>query len=87
MKTITIHTDYIQLDQALKKEGIISTGGEIAPYLEMHRVTLNGAPVHEKRKKLREETCSLWTATPTASSASHECRLFPSDPDPQSGGR
>lgn len=54
MKTITIHTDYIQLDQALKKEGIISTGGEIAPYLEMHRVTLNGAPVHEKRKKLSE---------------------------------
>ena len=54
MKTITIHTDYIQLDQALKKEGIISTGGEIAPYLEMHRVILNGVPVHEKRKKLRE---------------------------------
>lgn len=54
MKTIEIHTDYIQLDQALKKEGIISTGGEIAPYLESHRVSLNGAPVHEKRKKLRE---------------------------------
>lgn len=54
MKTISIHTDTIQLDQALKKEGIISTGGEIAPYLAMHRVTLNGAPVHEKRKKLRE---------------------------------
>lgn len=54
MKTISIHTDYIQLDQALKKEGIISTGGEIAPFLETHAVTLNGAPVHEKRKKLRE---------------------------------
>lgn len=54
MKKIEIHTDYIQLDQALKKEGIISTGGEIAPYLESHRVALNGAPVHEKRKKLRE---------------------------------
>lgn len=54
MKTITIHTDYIQLDQALKKEGIISTGGEMAPFLDMHRIFLNGAPVHEKRKKLRE---------------------------------
>lgn len=53
MRTIIIHTDYIQLDQALKKEGIIGTGGEIAPYLETHRVSLNGAPVHEKRKKLR----------------------------------
>lgn len=54
MKTISIHTDYIQLDQALKKEGIISTGGEMAPFLETHAITLNGAPVHEKRKKLRE---------------------------------
>lgn len=54
MKTISIHTDYIQLDQALKKEGIISTGGEMAPFLETHKITLNGAPVHEKRKKLRD---------------------------------
>lgn len=52
MKSIGIHTDYIQLDQALKKEGIIGTGGEIAPFLEMHKVSLNGVKVHEKRKKL-----------------------------------
>ncbi len=52
MNTITIHTDTIQLDQALKKEGIISTGGEMAPFLEMHRIQLNGSPIHEKRKKL-----------------------------------
>lgn len=54
MKSIEIHTDTIQLDQALKKEGIISTGGEMAPFLELHRVLLNGNKVHEKRKKLRE---------------------------------
>lgn len=54
MKTIGIHTETIQLDQALKKEGIISTGGEIAPFLETHRVLLNGEKVREKRKKLRE---------------------------------
>jgi len=54
MKTIGIHTETIQLDQALKKEGIISTGGEIAPFLEAHRVTLNGEKVREKRKKLQE---------------------------------
>ena len=53
MNTITIHTDTIQLDQALKKEGIISTGGEMAPFLEMHRILLNGSPIHEKRKKIR----------------------------------
>lgn len=52
MKTISIHTEYIQLDQALKKEGIISTGGEMAPFLEMHKVLLDGKRVHEKRKKL-----------------------------------
>lgn len=54
MKTIGIHTETIQLDQALKKEGIISTGGEIAPFLETHRVLLNGEKVREKRKKIRE---------------------------------
>lgn len=53
MKRICIHTDTIQLDQALKKEGIIATGGEMGPFLERFPVTLNGAPVHEKRKKLR----------------------------------
>lgn len=52
MKTIAIHTEQIALDQALKKEGIISTGGEMAPFLEIHRVLLNGKPVFEKRKKL-----------------------------------
>lgn len=52
MKEIGIHTDYIQLDQALKKEGIIGTGGEIAPFLEAHMVLLNGKTIHEKRKKL-----------------------------------
>lgn len=53
MKSLYIHTDTIQLDQALKKEGIIATGGEMGPFLERFPVTLNGAPVHEKRKKLR----------------------------------
>lgn len=52
MEKISIHTDWIQLDQALKKEGIIGTGGEMAFFLENHAVLLNGKKVTEKRKKL-----------------------------------
>ena len=52
METIFIHTDWIQLDQALKKEGIIGTGGEMAFFLEQNKVFLNGKKVTEKRKKL-----------------------------------
>ena len=52
METIFIHTDWIQLDQALKKEGIIGTGGEMAFFLEQNNVFLNGKKVTEKRKKL-----------------------------------
>lgn len=52
METILIHTDWIQLGQALKKEGIIGTGGEMAFFLENNAVLLNGKKVTEKRKKL-----------------------------------
>ncbi len=57
METISIHTDWIQLDQALKKEGIIGTGGEMAFFLESHVVLLNGKQVTEKRKKLFPGDC------------------------------
>lgn len=57
METIFIHTDWIQLDQALKKEGIIGTGGEIAFFLEQNKVFLNGKKVTEKRKKLYPGDC------------------------------
>lgn len=53
MNIIQMKGDYIQLDQALKKEGIIQTGGEITIFLSEHKVYLNGIKVHEKRKKLR----------------------------------
>lgn len=57
METIFIHTDWIQLDQALKKEGIIGTGGEMAFFLEQNKVFLNGKKVTEKRKKLYPGDC------------------------------
>lgn len=50
---IRIHGDYIQLDQALKRESIISSGGEMKSFLAAHDVKINGMHVTEKRKKLR----------------------------------
>lgn len=53
MKQWTIRGEYIQLDQLLKKYDVISSGGQIGSYLAENEVTLNGTPVHEKRKKIR----------------------------------
>lgn len=50
---VAIHTDYIQLDQALKLAGIIMTGGQIKPLLEEGAISLNGHVCTEKRRKLR----------------------------------
>ncbi len=50
---VGIHTEYIQLDQLLKFEGIIETGGQIKPLLEEGLITINDVVCKEKRKKLR----------------------------------
>lgn len=52
MKTILIHTDFIQIDQALKKEGLIQSGGEIAFFIEQKAIQVNHVLCMEKRKKL-----------------------------------
>ena len=53
MKEIEIYGDYIQLDQFLKKENIISTGGETGDFIKNHEIFLNGVIIKEKRKKIR----------------------------------
>ena len=55
MKEVEISGAYIQLDQFLKKENIISSGGETGVFLKNHKVLLNGIIVHEKRKKIHFE--------------------------------
>ena len=50
-ETISIHTDYIQLDQLLKYANILITGGQIKELLAEELITLNGTIVTEKRKK------------------------------------
>ena len=51
-ETISIHTDYIQLDQLLKYANILATGGQIKELLAEELITLNGNIVTEKRKKI-----------------------------------
>lgn len=53
MKEIEIYGDYIQLDQFLKKENIISSGGETGDFIKNHEIFLNGIIIQEKRKKTR----------------------------------
>ena len=53
MKKIEIYGDYIQLDQFLKKENMISSGGEIGNFIEKYEIFVNGVIIKEKRKKIR----------------------------------
>ena len=55
MKTSEITGEYIKLDQGLKKEDLASSGGEAHQLIQMGKVLLNGVPVHELRKKLRDQ--------------------------------
>lgn len=48
---VFIHTEYIQIDQLLKLEGIIETSGQIKALIDDEIVFLNGQLVTEKRKK------------------------------------
>lgn len=52
MQEIAIHTPVIQLDQLLKWEGIIDTGGQIRPMLEEGIISINGEITTERRKKI-----------------------------------
>lgn len=53
MELIEITTEYIQLDQFLKWAGIVETGGQVKDFIENGIIELNGQPITEKRKKLR----------------------------------
>ncbi len=55
MKTSKITGEYIKLDQWLKKEDLASSGGEAHQLVQTGNVFLNGVPVYEFRKKLRDQ--------------------------------
>ena len=53
MKTIKITTEFITLQQLLKMENIISSGGESKYYLAEHEVYVNGELEQRRGRKLR----------------------------------
>ena len=50
---VVIDTEYIAMDKLLKFSGLADTGGQALMMIEEGIVSLNGVPVHEKRKKVR----------------------------------
>lgn len=50
---IVIDTEYISMDKLLKFSGVADTGGQAFMMVEDGIISLNGVPVHEKRKKVR----------------------------------
>ena len=52
MKQVRIHTEYIELQNVLKLENIISTGGEAKIYLQMNDVFVNDILENRRGRKL-----------------------------------
>ncbi len=50
---IAIYTDYIQLDQLLKRANVVRSGGEAHVAVEEGLVSLNGVQESRKRAKIR----------------------------------
>ena len=53
MKEVKISTEYIELQQLLKKEAIISSGGEAKYFLASNDCFVNGEKEVRRGKKLR----------------------------------
>lgn len=51
-ETVSIHTEYIQLDQLLKYANVLATGGQVKVLLDEEKIILNNVVVTEKRKKI-----------------------------------
>jgi len=53
MKTITIHTEFIKLQDLLKFASLVSTGGEAKERIQAGEVTVNGEVCPMRGKKIR----------------------------------
>ena len=53
MKTITIHTEFIKLQDLLKFASLVSTGGEAKERIQAGEVTVNGEVCLMRGKKIR----------------------------------
>lgn len=52
-KKVTVSGEFIQLNQLLKLENVVSSGGEAKALIESGRVLVNGQKADAIRKKLR----------------------------------
>ena len=53
MKTITITTEFIKLQDLLKLAGAVETGGEAKERIQAGEASVYGAPCPQRGKKLR----------------------------------
>ena len=53
METITIHTEFIKLQDLLKFAGAVETGGDAKLIIQEGRVTVNGEVCTMRGKKIR----------------------------------
>lgn len=53
MEKISIHTEYIKLDQFLKLAEIVSSGGEARFYILENPILVNGESENRRGRKLR----------------------------------
>ena len=60
MKTITITTEYIKLQDLLKFANLVATGGEAKERIQAGEVTVNGEVCTMRGKKMRPgDRCSI----------------------------
>ena len=57
MTNITIHTDFIKLDQLLKFAGAAMTGGEAKEMILAGRVTVDGEVCTQRGRKIQPGMC------------------------------
>lgn len=53
METITIHTEYIRLQDLMKLADMVSSGGEAKQLIQDGQVSVNGEPCLQRGRKLR----------------------------------
>ncbi|MBQ8850980.1 MAG: RNA-binding S4 domain-containing protein [Oscillibacter sp.] len=53
MKTVTIHTEYIRLQDVLKLANLVETGGEAKERIQGGEAAVNGELCTQRGKKLR----------------------------------
>ncbi len=53
MKEVKIETEYIKLDQFLKYQGLVSTGGEAKIFINDGKVKVGGVVEYSRGRKLK----------------------------------